>query len=330
MMRKIKIKKLMSEAFPDASKGDCDVFAVFDFDETVAITDSVIHVVDKESGKRKRSFSPDEYAVKFGTGEESLSSTEEFDYSEFDDVDPDTTQTTEVFEILKNVVECGVTAAAILTARGREARPGIKDFLSKLGVNLQVIDAVSTSSPAAKAEKFRGYARQFNPSTMHFYEDSDPNRKAVEDMVRKSSDFEGITVFIHNVKKGEKQPGGHAEVTYEPPMQPDNPMLKEAREKTATLILEALSDTDVRRIEGIARREIRDFLRQNLEKKVMNFVQKELKGRDNEKIIRDIAAKVIVDLYRALWVKRSFWEQDLKQFEQSGTMMQYFLCFHRR
>jgi len=44
----------------------------------------------------------------------------------------------------------------------------------------------------------------------------------------------------------------------------------------------------------------------------MSFVQKELKGRDNEKIIRDIAAKVIVDLYRALWVKRSFWEQDLK------------------
>lgn len=311
-MRKIKIKRVMTEAFPDASKGDCDVFAVFDFDETVAITDSVIHVVDKESGERKRSFTPDEYAVKFGTGEESLSSTEEFDYSEFDDVDPGSTKTTEVFEILKNVVECGVTAAAILTARGPEARQGIKDFLSKLNVNLQVIDTVNTSSPAAKATKFRGYAKQFNPSTMHFYEDSDPNRAAVENMVRSSKDFEGIDVFIHNVKKGEKQDSGHVLATYEAPPEPKNPMVKEAREKTVSLILEALTDTDVRRIEGIARREIRDFLRQNLEKKVMSFVQKELKGRDNEKIIRDIAAKVIVDLYRALWVKRSFWEQDLK------------------
>ena len=65
-MKKIKIKNTIREVFPDASKGDCDVFAVFDFDETVAITDSNIHVVDKDSGERKRSFSPDEYAVKFG------------------------------------------------------------------------------------------------------------------------------------------------------------------------------------------------------------------------------------------------------------------------
>ena len=112
-MRKIKIKKMIKEAYVDASKGDCDVFAVFDFDETIAITDASVHVIDVKSGKRKRSFTPDEYAVKFGTGEEVLADTEQFDYSEFDDVDPDTTQTTEVFEILKNVVECGVTAAAI-------------------------------------------------------------------------------------------------------------------------------------------------------------------------------------------------------------------------
>jgi len=312
MMRKIKIKKMIKEAYVDASKGDCDVFAVFDFDETIAITDASVHVIDVKSGKRKRSFTPDEYAVKFGTGEEVLADTEQFDYSEFDDVDPDTTQTTEVFEILKNVVECGVTAAAILTARGADARDGIKDFLSKLNVDLQVIDAVSSSSPAAKSEKFRGYARQFNPSTMHFYEDSDPNRKAVEDMVRKSPEFEGITVFIHNVKQGKKQSAGHVSVTYEPQQEPENSVLKEAREKTADLILETLTDTDVRRIEGIARREIREFLRQNLEGKVTAFVQKELKGKDNEKVIRSIAAKVIVDLYRALWVKRSFWEQDIK------------------
>jgi len=97
-----------------------------------------------------------------------------------------------------------------------------------------------------------------------------------------------------------------------PEPEPSNPMIKEAREKTAELIVEALTATDVNRVESIARREIREFLRQNLEKKVVAFVQKELKGRDNEKVIRDIAAKVIVDLYRALWVKRSFWEQDLK------------------
>ena len=101
-------------------------------------------------------------------------------------------------------------------------------------------------------------------------------------------------------------------MTYEPQQEPENSVLKEAREKTADLILETLTDTDVRRIEGIARREIREFLRQNLEGKVTAFVQKELKGKDNEKVIRSIAAKVIVDLYRALWVKRSFWEQDIK------------------
>lgn len=312
MKIKTKITKSVNEVFPDASGGDCDVFAVFDFDETIAITDSLIHIVDSETKKRLRSYTPDQYAMQFGTGEMSLAENEEFDYSEFDDVDPSSTKTTEIFEILKSVVSCGVTAAAILTARGQEAEKPIKDFLSKLGVKLQVVHGVDSALGSAKAARFRGYARQFNPSTMHFYEDSDSNRKAVEDMVRNSREFDGIDVYLHNIKKGMKQPGGNVHVTYEPPAEPDNPMVQEARDKTATLIVEALTDTDVRRIESIARREIRDYLRQNLEKKVTSFIQKELKGKENEKVIKNIASKMIVDLYRSLWTKRSFWESDIK------------------
>ena len=311
MKTKLKIKKNINEVFPDASAGDCDVFAVFDFDETIAITDSLIHVIDIETKERLRSYTPDQYAVQFGSGESSLAANEAFDYSEFDDV-PDATKTTEIFEILKSVVRCGVTSAAILTARGSEAQKPIKDFLAKLGVRLQVVHGVDSPLGSAKAQKFRGYARQFNPSTMHFYEDSDSNRAAVENMVRNSKEFEGVDVYLHNVKKGMKQSSGHVHVTYETPAEPDNPMVQEAREKTADLIVEALTDTDIRRIEAVARREIRDFLRQNLEKKVTDFIQKELKGKENEKIIKNIASKMIVDLYRSLWTKRSFWESDIK------------------
>lgn len=312
MKTKLEVKNPIQEVFPDASKGDCDVFAVFDFDETIAITNSLVHVVDSKTKEKLRSFTPDQYAVQFGTGEDNLAENEEFDYSEFDDVDPGSTDVTPIFEILKSVVKCGASAAAILTARGKEAQKPIKDFLAKLGVRLQVVHGVDSALGSAKAERFRGYAKQFNPSTMHFYEDSDSNRAAVEEMVRSSKDFDGIDVYLHNVKKGHKQPSGHVNVTYEPPVEPDNPMVKEARDKTANLIVEALTDTDVRRIESIARREIRAYLQQNLEKKVVNFIQKELKGKESEKVIKSIASKMIVDLYRSLWVKRSFWESDIK------------------
>ena len=301
----------LKEVFPDGSKGDCDIFAVFDFDETLAITESKVHVVDSK-GRRRRSYTPDEYAVKFGSGEEKLRKNESFDFSDFDSIDHETTSPTPILDVLKNAVECGVTSAAILTARSPEAEDDIKEFLSKMGIDLQIVDAVDSSLPSAKSEKFRGYARQYSPSIMHFYEDADVNRKAIEDMVKSSKEFDGIDVYLHNVKKGIKQNDGNSHATYEVPIEPENPMVAEAREKTAKLIVESLSDADVRRIEAIARREMREFLKQNLENKVKKFIEKELKGKENEKIIKDITSKMILDLYKAFWVKRSFWESELK------------------
>jgi hypothetical protein len=75
----------------------------------------------------------------------------------------------------------------------------------------------------------------------------------------------------------------------------------------------ALTDTDKREIERIAKKEIKDFMDStNAHKMVIDVVKKEMGARDiNDKVV-ELSTKVVVELFKTLWQRKSFWETSLK------------------
>jgi hypothetical protein len=75
----------------------------------------------------------------------------------------------------------------------------------------------------------------------------------------------------------------------------------------------ALTDTDKREIEKITKKEIKNFMDSTQAHKiVVDMVKKEMGTRDiNDKII-DLSTKVVVELFKTLWQRKSFWEGALK------------------
>jgi len=75
----------------------------------------------------------------------------------------------------------------------------------------------------------------------------------------------------------------------------------------------ALSNTDVKEIEKIARKEMKDFLETTQAHNiVMKIIQKEIGARSVDERIVDLSSKVVVELFKTLWQRKSFWEQPLK------------------
>ena len=67
-------------------------------------------------------------------------------------------------------------------------------------------------------------------------------------------------------------------------------------------------------IERIARKEMRSFLNNTqLQNMVINTVRKEIKDKRNEKRIVELCSKVIVELYKTLWMRRSMWDTQIKR-----------------
>jgi hypothetical protein len=71
----------------------------------------------------------------------------------------------------------------------------------------------------------------------------------------------------------------------------------------------ALTNTDKTEIERIVRKEIKDFLNTTqAHKVVVDMVKKEMGTRDiNDKVV-ELSTKVVVELFKTLWQRKSFWE----------------------
>lgn len=78
------------------------------------------------------------------------------------------------------------------------------------------------------------------------------------------------------------------------------------------IIKESLSQTDENQIGVLIRKEIKKSFGDDLEKKVIQIIKKELKGKDIRKDITDINKDVLVQLYKELWTKRQFWLNSIK------------------
>lgn len=75
----------------------------------------------------------------------------------------------------------------------------------------------------------------------------------------------------------------------------------------------ALSSSDVKEVERIARKEMKDFLdTTQAHNIVIKVIQKELGTKKIDDKIVDLSTKVVVELFKTLWQRKSFWEGPLK------------------
>tara|TARA_B100001094_G_C18101455_1_gene755984 strand:- start:34 stop:1077 length:1044 start_codon:yes stop_codon:yes gene_type:complete len=77
------------------------------------------------------------------------------------------------------------------------------------------------------------------------------------------------------------------------------------------VIKEALTDADEKRIGVLARKELKDY-ETKLEKKIDQAIKKAFKGKDFETSTLKITKNAIIQLYKALWIRRSFWSEYIK------------------
>ena len=75
----------------------------------------------------------------------------------------------------------------------------------------------------------------------------------------------------------------------------------------------ALTGQDKSEIERIVRSEIKTFMdTSNAHKIVVKIIQDELGTKKIDDKIVDLSTKVVVELFKTLWQRKSFWEGALK------------------
>jgi hypothetical protein len=75
----------------------------------------------------------------------------------------------------------------------------------------------------------------------------------------------------------------------------------------------ALTNDDKKEIQKIAQKEMKDFLDStNAHNVVIKIIQKELGTKNIDDKIVDLSTKVVVELFKTLWQRKSFWEGALK------------------
>lgn len=75
----------------------------------------------------------------------------------------------------------------------------------------------------------------------------------------------------------------------------------------------ALTDSDKKELERIARKEIKDFMNSTqVQTIVVKMIQNELGTKKIDDKIVDLSTKVVVELFKTLWQRKSFWEGPLK------------------
>jgi hypothetical protein len=75
----------------------------------------------------------------------------------------------------------------------------------------------------------------------------------------------------------------------------------------------ALTDQDKNEIEKIVKKEIKSFLESTQSSRiVVKMIQDELGTKKIDDKIIDLSTKVVVELFKTLWQRKSFWEGALK------------------
>tara|TARA_R110002110_G_scaffold38450_1_gene125406 strand:+ start:98 stop:685 length:588 start_codon:yes stop_codon:yes gene_type:complete len=167
---------------------------VFDFDDTIAKSDSNIHITT-DTGE-EITMTPGEYAT------HKTNPNYEYDFSEFDEV-INPREIKQITNIIRNALNAGTEGReiAILTARAPEAEASIRDYLEGIGLDTSKItfELLGDSDPHAKSSWIHDRIRT-GATDVLFFDDSGKNVEAVEEL---RDVFPDIKIRARRVKYAE-------------------------------------------------------------------------------------------------------------------------------
>ncbi len=167
---------------------------VFDFDDTIAKSDSNIHITT-DTGE-KITMDPGEYATHV------MNPDYEYDFSEFDEV-INPREIKQITNIIRNALNAGTEGReiAILTARDPAAEGPIKDYLDSIGLDTSMItfELLGSSDPQAKAAWIADRIENGAVDVL-FFDDSGKNVEAVQAL---SGQYPDIKIKARKVKYAE-------------------------------------------------------------------------------------------------------------------------------
>lgn len=75
----------------------------------------------------------------------------------------------------------------------------------------------------------------------------------------------------------------------------------------------SLTNENIKEIERIVKKEVKDFMESTKANEiVIKLIQKEIGSKKMDEKIVDLSTKVVVELFKTLWSRKSFWEGSLK------------------
>ena len=162
------------EAFNSLNDMDGKVLAVFDFDDTLVTSNSMVYI---NRGSKKIPMTPAEYATyepKDG---------DDVDFSEFDKViDPKIIQNN--FKLFKDYISNPSHDTVILTARADDSQDALREYLESVNVDTNKVEIVTvgSSSPLDKAKWVHRKVKGSDYDRVEFFDDSLKNVKAVKNL----------------------------------------------------------------------------------------------------------------------------------------------------
>lgn len=167
----IKISNLISE----------NKLRVFDFDDTLVKSNSLVNVLEKDTKKVVKQLTPAEFV------NNKLSHNEYYDFSDFDNVkDPKLIKWT--INLLQKILNktSRNKKVAILTARGSEAKDNITNFLKSTLKNSNKVEVITlgNSDPYKKSEWIENQIKN-GYNDILFMDDSMSNVNAVKKLKEK-------------------------------------------------------------------------------------------------------------------------------------------------
>ena len=167
---------------------------VFDFDDTIAKSDSNIHITT-DTGDRI-TMTPAEYAT------HDFNPDYDYDFSEFDEV-INPREIKQITNIVRNAINAGTEGReiAILTARAPHAEGAIRDYLESIGLDTSKITfgLLGDSDPDAKAAWVVDRIEQ-GATDVLFFDDSGKNVEAINSL---SAQYPEIKIRARRVKYAE-------------------------------------------------------------------------------------------------------------------------------
>lgn len=167
---------------------------VFDFDDTIAKSDSNIYITT-DTGE-KITMTPTEYAT------HTMNPKYEYDFSEFDEV-INPREIKQITNIVRNAINAGTEGReiAILTARDPAAEDAIRTYLESIGLDTSKItfELLGSSDPADKAAWIANRIES-GATDVLFFDDSGKNVEAVSAL---SSQYPDVKIRARKVKYAE-------------------------------------------------------------------------------------------------------------------------------